>query len=142
MSATKEFNQLHGKEVLNGLNVASELKKNTEVVSRSSVLLKNNPGIDWFVIKITNQIKENPMANTTVKRKSILKQKVVANPLQRTIRKLKTTSLNNLEPSINNPNSLAYRLANRPENVEYYDIANLDIAEYIGEIEKKTKNPW
>ncbi|MPT36500.1 MAG: hypothetical protein E2604_15775, partial [Flavobacterium sp.] len=78
MSATTEFNALNGKEVsrvyLTGLIGRARKEKNTEVVSRLSGILKNNPGIDRFVIKITNQIKENPTANkktssTTVKRK-------------------------------------------------------------------------
>lgn len=148
MSATTEFNALNGKEVsrvyLTGLISRARKEKNTEVVSRLSSLLKNNPGIDRFVIKITNQIKENPPARkktkpATVKRKPAPKQRPVAKHLQRPIRKAKPTGLNRPEVPSGNPNSLAYRLANKPENVEYYNIADHDISEYLGKIEKKEK---
>ncbi|UUC45592.1 hypothetical protein [Flavobacterium cerinum] len=147
MSATTEFNSLTGKEVsrkyLTGLIGRARKEKSTEVISRLSGMLKNNPGIDRFVIKITNQIKENPPAKkktkpATVKRNPASKQKPVTKPLQRTIRKAKPTGLNSPEVH-SNPNSLAYRLANKPENVEYYNIADHDIAEYLGNIEKKQK---
>lgn len=74
MSATKEFNQLNGKEVsrtyLNGLIRRARTQKNTEVVSRLSAVLKNNPGTDRFVISIKEAIK-----TPAVKRQPLTKPK-------------------------------------------------------------------
>lgn len=38
-----------------------------------------------------------------------------------------------------NKNSLAYKMANKPKNVEYFKIDNKDIAAFLGKIEKKQK---
>lgn len=47
--------------------------------------------------------------------------------------------LNSSKPNEVNENSLAYKMANQPKNVEYFVIPDKEINRFLGKIEKKTK---
>ncbi|MEO4005781.1 hypothetical protein [Flavobacterium sp. CAU 1735] len=148
MSAIKEFNDLNGKEVsrvyLTGLISRGRKEKNTEVVSRLSGLLKNNPGIDRFVIKITNQIKENPPAEKNTKPKLVnhksASKQPIAKPSRRILRKPKRTGLNSPE-GVQNSNlsaleKMGFVMADKaPEKAEGIFQLPGDIGKFIQEIQ-------
>lgn len=49
------------------------------------------------------------------------------------------SGLNSPKPSELNKNSLAYKMANQPKNVDYFNIPDKNISRFLGKIEKKTK---
>ncbi|HRB72447.1 hypothetical protein [Flavobacterium sp. UBA4197] len=115
MSATKEFNELHGKEVsrvyLNGLIVRAKKEQAAEVVTRITAVLKNNPGIDRFRMKISNKISlGQPNQKKVVKQpnttqiKAKLINKPTAGTRKKAVKKASPTGLNKSSQTTDNAN--------------------------------------
>ena len=65
-----------------------------------------------------------------------------ATPVKKSVssnKKIDETILEKTKPVATNKNSLAYKMANKPVVADYFTIANKPISEFLGKVERKTK---
>jgi adenylylsulfate kinase-like enzyme len=115
------------------------------------VYTNNNPDREWHrtpkplkeIVKPVANIKKKTKAKPIVSHPKIVKKKVVTQKglnapkvEVKTIAKEKTA----IAPKvIQNKNSLAYKMANKPKEVDCFEIEDRDISEFLGQVERKNK---
>lgn len=130
-----EINNLVEPYGLNGVEAEKRIPKSVEKVIAKPIRKRKT--------KVKTSLKQVSFSNGLSKTAKI--KKPVATPIKKKEAVVKSIAKPIAKPKIItlketiNKNSLAYKMANKPTNVDFYKVEHKDIAEFLGQIEIKEK---
>ncbi|KLT67936.1 zincin-like metallopeptidase domain-containing protein [Flavobacterium sp. ABG] len=143
--AQKASNHILGREVVN----TQEVKKEEEKPLLKPIPEPIKKVVAKPIIKEKTKTKEKPktkqldlfegLTGAAKRKRKIIaskpKKAIVIKSIAKPVAKQKVTVIKGNV----NKNTLAYKMANKPTNVDFYKVEHKDIAEFLGQIEIKTK---